>query len=698
MAQSKETKNLSTITLNQGETKVPNSIYNYDKKVLLISMPWTFFHEPNMALGILKSALKAHGVQCDIIDAPMRLLRHIESKTYEFISRIWAANDFVFTFEFEKEVSPKQITFLRSLLRDHLGHEPSQEDINEVLHLRQKIIPCFLDHLMNEIDFSNYSLIGFSCVFDQTFASLALARRIKKTYPNLMLVFGGTALSNPVGPALQKVFPEMDIVAYGDGEPVIRPLFEASCGHISLSKVPNITYKDDSGAIKYSDRTVAIDLNSSPTPDFDDFFRGIEELRNKYSINILPGRLPVESSRGCWWGRCTFCGNEHRKSKYRSKTGSLVMKQLDELYDRYGVKSFSFTDNIMPMNYFDDFLPKMEKRRAPYIYHYAIKSNLNAPKIELCARAGIRCMQPGIESFSTPVLNKMKKGVTAIQNIFTIYTMMRCGIFCGYNILFKIPGESSSDYEAMLKLIPNLYHLIPPMTCMQVRKLRYSSLVENVKNFETGRPPKVHQRFNVVFSPEYVDNQGLNIENIFYYYQDSQIHSNSKMQMLYSRLKKKVEKWEDRFWNQKAYLNYEIKGENIIIYDTRCNNNERIYKLDHPHKRICELLVSQIYSEEEVLSTLSKENIKKHDITVALNELCNRGILVKEGDSFALLAFHKDAYQPTSIGWGDKNMLNEIAFSKNVHKSSEWANFKPENILKSGLYQSYYKLTKTRCN
>ncbi|MBA7616549.1 hypothetical protein ES703_23845 [subsurface metagenome] len=48
------------------------------------------------------------------------------------------------------------------------------------------------------------------------------------------------------------------------------------------------------------------------------------------------------------------------------------MSQLEKLHKRYGVKSFSFTDNIMPTNNFEDFLPKMVEQGSPYIYHYAM--------------------------------------------------------------------------------------------------------------------------------------------------------------------------------------------------------------------------------------------------------------------------------------------------------------------------------------
>ena len=226
-------------------------------RILLISMPWGAPVEPCLGLCILKSVLRAKGARCDVIHGPMRLLRYLKKDTLDWIAGNWAANDFVFSREFEDQPSSEQVKTLEKLVQDWqncLSAFPrslSSPDarVAKLLRMRQEIVPRFLDDMMAEIDFSRYSLVGFSCLFDQTIASLALARRIRRQYPELMIAFGGYALQRPVGPALQKCFSEMDVVAYGDGEPTIVPLWKASRGLRPLAEVPNISWRDPGGRI-----------------------------------------------------------------------------------------------------------------------------------------------------------------------------------------------------------------------------------------------------------------------------------------------------------------------------------------------------------------------------------------------------------------------------------------------------------------
>src|SRR5262249_43372563 len=162
----------------------------------------------------------------------------------------------------------EQIAVLDRMFREYQGdvgfyHQPHSPErvVAKMLRLREEVIPRFLDELMEEVDFGRYCLVGFGCLFDQTFASLALARRIKRAYRGPLTAFGGCAWQGPVGPALQGCFAEMDVVAYGDGEPVIGPLVEAARGLRPLAEVPNITYRTPDGQVLDSAATAKINLD-----------------------------------------------------------------------------------------------------------------------------------------------------------------------------------------------------------------------------------------------------------------------------------------------------------------------------------------------------------------------------------------------------------------------------------------------------
>ena len=60
-------------------------------------------------------------------------------------------------------------------------------------------------------------------------------------------------------------------------------------------------------------------------------------------------------------------------------------------------------------------------------------------QIALLGAAGIREVQPGIESFDTHTLKLMKKGVTGMQNVAFLKWAQQFGVAAYWNILYGFP-------------------------------------------------------------------------------------------------------------------------------------------------------------------------------------------------------------------------------------------------------------------
>jgi hypothetical protein len=71
-------------------------------------------------------------------------------------------------------------------------------------------------------------------------------------------------------------------------------------------------------------------------------------------------------------------------------------------------------------------------------------------------------MQPGIESFSTHVLQLMDKGATALRQVAFLKWAQTYGITLTYGVIVGTPGETPTDLEAMARLLTGLHHLQPP--------------------------------------------------------------------------------------------------------------------------------------------------------------------------------------------------------------------------------------------
>ena len=135
---------------------------------------------------------------------------------------------------------------------------------------------------------------------------------------------------------------------------------------------------------------------------------------------------------------------------------------------------FGCVDNILDLRYIDTLFPRLAESGLDLDLFYEVKANLRYDQLVKMRRAGVRAIQPGLESLSNEVLRLMDKGCTALQNIQLLRWCQELGIEAAWNILAGFPGEPPAEYEKMARLVPLLTHLTPPCSCAQVRLDRFS--------------------------------------------------------------------------------------------------------------------------------------------------------------------------------------------------------------------------------
>ena len=213
------------------------------------------------------------------------------------------------------------------------------------------------------------TLVGFTCMFDQTIAAAAISSRVKALAPDVLIAFGGYAVRSPTGEMLLEAFPWLDAVCAGEGEPCICDLARASVtAPPDLFRVPNLLFRDRTGGVVSSPQAKPVDMDTIPIPDFDDFYEDVRQLRRENEVDIAVDRLPVENSRGCWWGathHCTFCGIHDDDLAYRARGAETVLRTLDCLNERYDCQEFRFSDYILPHRYYTTLLPMLVDRGRP---------------------------------------------------------------------------------------------------------------------------------------------------------------------------------------------------------------------------------------------------------------------------------------------------------------------------------------------
>lgn len=459
-------------------------------RTTLVCMPWSSTARPSLALGLLQAGVRARGLRCDTYHPNLEFASMVGAEAYAFVSdtRSWfALAEHLFAVDIFGTEALDSDRFLAGLcgqgpLAD--GERP-MFSFDTLLTLRDLIVPAFLDQCTSALLDDDPNIVGFSCVFNQVMPSLALARRLKQADAQLTTLLGGACVHGDMGRAYARVFPEIvDHVFTGESDTLLPEFLERFAEGRDFSDMPGIA----SGAAGGEQAPMVVAMDKLPTPIFDDYFAQREALQLAGKKLEHVRELPYESSRGCWWGaksHCTFCGLNNEGLSFREKSTDRILAELAELSARYSCTSFSAADNILPHSGYTNLLPRLAAQPAQYSLFYEIKANLSRDDVLALKSAGVNRVQPGVEAFNDHVLKLMRKGVTAAQNIQLLKWLVEHGVDPFYNLLVGFPGETEEDYEEMLALLPQLYHLpAPTVGCAVLAEVhRFSPFFDDPASF-----------------------------------------------------------------------------------------------------------------------------------------------------------------------------------------------------------------------
>lgn len=629
-----------------------------DPRVLLCSPPWTSLNEPSLGLALLRSVLDNENIPCRVFHLNLFTLEFLKGPTYSALARVYALNDFVFSGVLDPEVTPRQLRLLREKCSelialgtiDYRQYGGISGVVEQVLHLRAEVVPGWIECKVQEMLRWQPTVIGFTCMFDQTIASAAISARVKALAADTLVVFGGYAVRSPTGEMLLEAFPWIDAVCAGEGEPCIAELARVSSGaNPDLSEVPNLIFRDSAGKIVESARAKPVEMDTIPPPNFDDFYEDVRRLREESAVEILVDRLPLENSRGCWWGamhHCVFCGIHDDDMAYRARHADVVLQTLDHLSKRYETTEFRFADYIMPHRYYSTLLPQLIERGAPYRLKCELKSNINAERFELLVKAGFIEVQPGIESFCSKALRSMDKGVSGMQNVYLLLLARRYGIVILYNILYGLPDDNPESYEAMQCALPRLVHLDPPSTWSRIQITRYAPLQADPKRFGFESPRHEHS-YDLIFSDAFLDRSGFDLDRYCYIY-EFPFEPSPRLARAYHEIEAHCDAWSVAYSEREADLLYEVDdGNGLLVYDSR-ELPARIHTLNN-----YEAAVLMAVETPRTLASL-KETLKGVDssfVDVSLERLDGMGLLFKDDEKIVSLALPRSEVSPRRHWW-----------------------------------------------
>lgn len=608
-----------------------------DWPVVLVCMPFMDDRRPSLQAGLLSALAKAHGFPAGTLHANLDFAAGLGVDVYRALADTSGhlVGDWLFSLEAFGSAAPDpQDEFLDLYAEDlapALGISLSRLR-DRLLRIRHHDVPAYLDALVDAYPWDRFRLAGFTSTFQQNAASVALARRLKRRYPELFTLFGGANFDAPMGPELVRTVESIDAAVIGEADTAFPQLLEALVNDSDLDAVPGLARRRAGDVVTGPPQRLVESLDDLPMPDYDEYFQRAENLGLQPRTASRAVYLPLETARGCWWGmnhHCTFCGLNGNTMRFRSKSAQRVLEEFAHQTRRYGTFRFEAVDNILDMRYFRTLFPALVDSGAHYEIFYEVKANLTRAQLKLLADAGVSQIQPGIESFSSQVLGLMRKGVTAAQNVNLLRWAQHYRIDVNWNLLWGFPGESPHDCAEQADALGHLWHLTPPGDAGRLTMERFSPLFTDRDHILRDLRP--------VPAYAHVYPADIDLDRVAYFFHceiEGALPDDD-----YKPLRQAVDDWRSA-WHGDAdppVLEYRQAPHYVQIHDSRRKEHEGTYVLEGP--------TADLYlacCDRPVTAAAVHERLGRHGpvdrVQHVLNEFAEAGLVFRDGPRHVALA------------------------------------------------------------
>lgn len=613
---------------------------NYRQGIALITMPMASISWPSISIGLLKSILKKRSIPCDDYYFNLDFAKLVGYKDIQALNRLDSnkIGEYLFIGELY-ESEPRENEYF-DLVKKKKADEMSLDELEEIFwsaqQIRHKQVPLFLDKLITSFNWQKYEMIGFTSSLYQHAATLALSKRLKTHFPEVPIIIGGANVHCEMGPAWLECTPYIDYVCFGEGDTVFPELIENLRKGKKIDKISNIAYRHAGKIIQGPEPIATVNLNDLPYPDYSSYYTRIREIGMEQELRSVIPAVPIETSRGCWWGekkKCTFCGLNSMSIAYRSKSPRRVYKELKSLSRKYLATSFQLVDNVIDLKHLDELFNWLNRDRSDLGFFMEVRPNLTISQLRKLKSAGVYSIQPGIESLNTDVLRLMNKGATGIRNVFLLKWAKYLGIKVLWNLLYGVPGENQTNYLQQIEWMRLIHHLDPPNGPVRIVLERFSPLHSNPErhNLYRVRPEGL---YNILYS-----DLGVNVNQSCYSfdYETNSILPHSSIE----NLKAAVQSWR-KAYTQGSLLYYcRSPSGFIVVNDYRKENSIRRFYYSSPVAELYEIAGLHVATAERLKHEISlrySHDLPLNFIKDALQRFVKRGLAIQEGERYLTLA------------------------------------------------------------
>ncbi len=587
--------------------------------VALVSMPWPLFNRPSVQLGVLKSFLEKNApfLKVKAFHPYLSVAANLGFETYySLCDSSWLSEAVGAGLLFPEKLNDAKRLFLRlkgSVLAEY----------ERILKVTEGVLREYL----TRIPWERFSVVGFSVCLNQLTLSLWAAKLLKEKYPHLVVVFGGSMCSEDLGRSYLRAFPWIDFVVNGEGE---RPFLEL-LRRLKEGKRPfgvaGVFFRDKGEVV--GEGFQELSPSEIPSPDYSDYFA---ELNNLSSQKRFFPVVPLEFSRGCWWGKCRFCNLNLQWHGYRKKPVSKVLEEV-KTYAHAGVLDFAFVDNCLDKSDALSLFEILAKDGFDYRFFAELRAIYSPEELGLMKRGGLFWVQVGIEALSDSLLKKMGKGVSVLENIAVMKYCEEVGLELSANLICHFPSSTKEEVEETLR---NLEFVFPfrPLTTVSFWLGYFSPVWKNPSAYGIKRL-RPHAYYGYLFPKEVLNR----LTPLAWSYDGDR----GRQLSLWKPVIKRVKEWRRRWHELRAKegpLLYWRRGDGFIVVRQVLPDGRKLHhRLKGKAMDIC-LFLRKTRTFRELREKFG--DIPESELKNFLNSMYKKRLIFKSKDGYLFLPIKFD--------------------------------------------------------
>jgi hypothetical protein len=239
-----------------------------------------------------------------------------------------------------------------------------------------------------------------------------------------------------------------------EGEEPLNRLLTALKNGSTLKSVPNLLFCED-GKVESNEERVELRFEELPAPIFDGL--PMDLYLSPYPI------IPVLQSRGCYWGKCTFCTHSfiygHRYGKQRTEQ---MVDELESLAKKYKTKYFTFSDEAVSPHSLNDVSEEIIKRGVDIksIALLKFEKVMDQELFKKMKQAGFIFLMYGLESANDRILSLIDKGTDQKTEREVLDKSHKAGIWNHSFMFFGFPTETRDEAQDTITFLEKNLHSI----------------------------------------------------------------------------------------------------------------------------------------------------------------------------------------------------------------------------------------------